>query len=106
MSPPPTLTGTFDDSPWRGRDSLAATQLAASWEAPVDIAPEHPPRSFGCFERAVSERHDGGQGPGLYMTWRLVGALVGTMHVESKPGAGTSFAVELPLRPPAEGAPW
>ncbi|HEY0095835.1 MAG TPA: PAS domain-containing sensor histidine kinase, partial [Archangium sp.] len=71
----------------------------------IGIAPEHLPRIFGRFERAVSERHYGGLGLGLYMTRRLVEALGGTVHVESTPGAGTTFTVELPLRPPARGGP-
>jgi signal transduction histidine kinase len=71
----------------------------------IGIAPEHLPRIFGRFERAVSDRHYGGLGLGLYMTRRLVEALGGTVHVESTPGAGTTFTVELPLRPPAQGAP-
>ena len=70
----------------------------------IGIAPEHLPRIFGRFERAVSERHYGGLGLGLYMTRRLVEALGGTVHVESTPGAGTTFTVELPLGPPAEGS--
>ncbi len=71
----------------------------------IGIEPEHLPRIFGRFERAVSERHYGGLGLGLYMTRRLVEALGGTVRVESTPGAGTTFTVELPLRPAAEGAP-
>jgi PAS domain S-box-containing protein len=70
----------------------------------IGIAPEHLTRIFGRFERAVSERHYGGLGLGLYMTRRLVEALGGTVHVESTPGAGTTFTVELPLRPPAVGS--
>ncbi|WP_257449186.1 sensor histidine kinase [Archangium lipolyticum] len=68
----------------------------------IGIAPEDVPRIFGRYERAVSERHYGGLGLGLYMTRRFVEALGGTVRVESTPGAGATFTVELPPRPPSE----
>jgi PAS domain S-box-containing protein len=66
----------------------------------IGIAPEALPRLFGRFERAVSERHYGGLGLGLYITRQIVGALGGTVQVESAPGQGATFTVELPLAPP------
>ncbi|MFL5345126.1 MAG: GAF domain-containing protein [Hyalangium sp.] len=66
----------------------------------IGIAPEALPRIFGRFERAVSERHYGGLGLGLYITRQIVVALGGTVHVESLPGQGATFTVELPLSPP------
>ncbi|WNG34473.1 PAS domain-containing protein [Archangium violaceum] len=68
----------------------------------IGIAPEHLPRVFDRFERGVSERHYGGLGLGLYMTRRSIEAMGGTVSVESKPGEGALFTVELPLRPPEE----
>ncbi|WP_343073441.1 sensor histidine kinase [Pyxidicoccus fallax] len=56
-------------------------------------------RIFQKFERAVSERHYGGLGLGLYVVRTLVEAMGGSIRVESRPGEGATFFVELPLRP-------
>jgi signal transduction histidine kinase len=56
-------------------------------------------RIFHKFERAVSERHYGGLGLGLYVARTLVEAMGGTIRVESEPGLGATFTVELPLEP-------
>jgi len=64
----------------------------------IGIAPEYLPRIFGRFERAVSERHYGGLGLGLYITRTIVEAMGGHIGVESKPGEGSVFTVELPLK--------
>jgi signal transduction histidine kinase len=63
----------------------------------IGIAPEYLPRIFGRFERAVSERHYGGLGLGLYITRTIVEAMGGHIAVESRPGEGSLFTVELPL---------
>ncbi|QRK11441.1 GAF domain-containing protein [Archangium violaceum] len=62
----------------------------------IGIAPEHRSRIFGKFERAVSERHYGGLGLGLHITQQIVQALGGSILVESEPGRGSTFTVELP----------
>jgi signal transduction histidine kinase/PAS domain-containing protein len=64
----------------------------------IGIAPEYLPRIFGRFERAVSERHYGGLGLGLYITRTIVEAMGGHIDVESRPGEGSLFTVELPLK--------
>jgi signal transduction histidine kinase len=60
---------------------------------------------FERFERAVSSRNYGGLGLGLYIVKRIVEAHGGTVRVESSPGAGASFVVELPLRPSVPAPP-
>ena len=65
----------------------------------IGISAEALPRIFEKFERAVSERHYGGLGLGLYITRQIVEALGGTIRVESVPKRGSTFTVELPLTP-------
>jgi len=67
----------------------------------IGIAEEDQARIFNRFERAVSARNFGGLGLGLYLVRWLVTSHGGTVRVESKPNAGATFFVELPLRPPA-----
>ncbi len=67
----------------------------------IGISPEALPRLFGRFERAVSERHYGGLGLGLYITRTLVESMGGQVRVESEPGQGSTFTVELPRESPA-----
>ena len=67
----------------------------------IGIPLEDQQRVFERFERAVSDRHYGGLGLGLWITRQVVEAHRGTIRLESKPGEGTTFIVELPRRRPA-----
>lgn len=53
-------------------------------------------RIFQRFERAVSSRHYGGFGIGLWVTRQVVEAHGGQIAVTSEPGAGSTFTVSLP----------
>ncbi|HZI16650.1 MAG TPA: HAMP domain-containing sensor histidine kinase, partial [Myxococcus sp.] len=59
------------------------------------------PRLFGRFERAVSDRHYGGLGLGLFISRQIVDAMGGSIEVESRPGVGSTFTVRLPRAPGA-----
>jgi signal transduction histidine kinase len=74
----------------------------------IGIDPMNHRRIFGMFERAVSDRHYGGLGLGLYITRQIVEALGGAIYVDSEPGQGATFTVELiqsapPLPGPGTG---
>ena len=62
----------------------------------IGIASESLGRIFGRFERAVSERNFGGFGLGLWIARQIVDAHQGTIVVDSRPGMGSTFTVELP----------
>ena len=62
----------------------------------IGIAPEKQAVVFERFARAVSDRHYGGLGLGLYIVREIVHAHGGTVGVESVPGEGSTFTVELP----------
>jgi PAS domain S-box-containing protein len=64
----------------------------------IGIAAEHLDRIFERFWQVDqgSTRARGGTGLGLTVTRRLTEVLGGTIRVESEPGAGSTFTVELP----------
>jgi signal transduction histidine kinase len=62
----------------------------------IGIDPARLPHIFERFERAVSTRHYGGLGLGLYISRSIVEGHGGSIRAESQPGAGTTFIVELP----------
>src|SRR5262249_45464104 len=65
----------------------------------IGIAKEDQDRVFGRFERAVSARHFGGLGLGLYISAQILRAHNGSLRVESEPGRGAAFVVQLPRGP-------
>ena len=73
----------------------------------IGIATEDVRRIFGRFERAVSARHYGGLGLGLFVSRQIVEAHGGRIAVESRAGEGSTFTVELPWSAPScDEASW
>jgi PAS domain S-box-containing protein len=67
----------------------------------IGIARERQEDIFLRFERAVSARHYGGLGLGLYIVRRILDGMGGSIRVESAVGEGATFIVELPRAMPA-----
>lgn len=62
----------------------------------IGIPTDQQSRIFGRFERAVSPRHYGGLGLGLYICRQIVEAHGGKIDLSSIDGGGTRFTVMLP----------
>ncbi len=63
------------------------------------VAPADQARIFERFERAVSSRHYGGLGLGLWIVRQIVEAHGGRIRVSSAPNQGAEFTVDLPQAP-------
>lgn len=61
------------------------------------MTPEEAARVFEKFERARPTSRGGGSGLGLYISRKIIEAHGGTIGVESTPGRGSAFFLELPL---------
>ena len=70
----------------------------------IGIAQEDQARIFECFERAAPVEHFGGLGLGLYIARAVVHAYHGSIRVESEPGCGATFIVELPFAKEGSGS--
>ena len=62
----------------------------------IGIAPEDVERIFQRYEHAISSRAFGGLGLGLYIARQIIEAHGGAIRVESQPGAGSTFTIDLP----------
>jgi len=65
----------------------------------IGVDPEDAARIFQRFERAVSARHYGGLGLGLYIARQIAEAHGGQIAVAERPGGGSTFTLTLPRRP-------
>jgi PAS domain S-box-containing protein len=66
----------------------------------IGISEEDQRRIFERFERAVTSRHYGGFGLGLWIVRQIVEAMGGTVSVASVPGEGATFTVDVPRSHP------
>lgn len=71
----------------------------------IGISAEDQARIFRRFERAVSSRHYGGLGLGLWIVRRVLDTMGGTVTVDSALGEGSTFRVTIPRAPPAALGP-
>ena len=78
---------------WRRRGERARLTVQ---DHGIGIARRTWARIFERFERAVSDRHYGGLGLGLYITRQIVEAFGGTVRWRASPGEGSTFTLELP----------
>lgn len=61
------------------------------------ISHENHERIFRRFERVKATDNIGGLGLGLYISKQIIEAHNGKIYVESEPGTGSNFIIELPL---------
>lgn len=82
-----------------GANQEAGTLSFSVQDTGMGIAPEHLPTLFDPFVQADSSttRRYGGSGLGLSIVRRFVEAMNGAITVESEPGRGSTFRVEIPL---------
>jgi signal transduction histidine kinase len=72
----------------------------------IGIGPDDQERIFEQFERTDdSRKHAAGLGLGLYITRKIVDLHDGQIRVESTPGQGATFIVDLPLQAKAVDSP-
>lgn len=67
----------------------------------MGIPREHHGRIFERFQRATREHQSASLGLGLFIVRNIVLAHEGRVWVESQPGEGATFHIELPLQPEA-----
>jgi PAS domain S-box-containing protein len=86
-------------------EARRGTALLIVQDRGIGIEPDQQARIFDRFERAVSEHHYGGFGLGLWIVRQIVEGHGGTVQLDSKPGEGATFTVELPRKPPVSATP-
>ena len=90
------VTMTLEELPGTGNSGRYRMTVA---DTGIGIAPEYIPHLFEAFSRERDSSESGilGTGLGLRIVKSFVELMGGTIQVESKPGQGSRFTVELPL---------
>ena len=86
-------------------DDKKARYVFVCEDTGIGMAPEYLPHIFDEFSRehTATENKVSGTGLGLSIVKSFVELMNGRIHVESKPGKGTKFTVEIPLELASEG---
>lgn len=89
-----------------GPDGAPRLSIAVT-DTGIGIAPEAQARIFDSFTQADGSILDrfGGTGLGLAIARRLTDLLEGTLELRSTPGLGSTFRLDLPLRPATSPRP-
>jgi len=92
---------------WAGSGDLIDIQVT---DTGIGVAPERVDRLFSPFDRLDADQtsQTPGTGLGLALSKRLVAAMGGTVRVQSRPGEGSTFHVELlrTVAPLERSEPW
>ena len=88
----PDSIGYGSDAVWKAMDHLREEKLAER----IGIAPGQREKIFGLFQRLHHMDEYPGTGVGLAIVKKAVERMHGTVGVESEPGKGSRFWVELP----------
>ncbi len=91
-----TRTGSVGLSVRRDGESV----LFEVTDTGIGIPPEAQERIFEEFEQVSRDDRADGTGLGLAIARRLAGLLHGSITLQSEPGAGSTFTLELPLHAP------
>jgi predicted ATPase/signal transduction histidine kinase/tRNA A-37 threonylcarbamoyl transferase component Bud32 len=99
------LSNAIKFGPGKPIELRTGEDAGSAWFSATDhgigIDPSQQRKIFERFARAVSVRHYGGLGLGLYISRKLVEAHRGRIEVDSEPGRGSTFTVTLPCAPPS-----
>ena len=86
----------------KAHDGIAAVSVR---DHGPGIPPDEQREIFTRFERGYAAQGLGGLGLGLYLVREIVDAHGGNLRLETRPGDGATFTVELPLSDPAHPSP-
>ncbi len=101
---PPDTSVTIGIELWPAEHDRPAEVVIWVQDQGMGINEEDQAHIFDCFYRSQSNKQNGvsGLGLGLYIAYEIIDRQGGRMWLESKPGAGSTFFVALPLKTRSE----